>query len=113
MAVEVFNLNYYIVQASAVDPDLAVTVGDTSMYEVTGSSPDRVFVQHSLRYLITGGPVPSLIAPKTKMFSITGPGPSIERVHGLQTGLWVINSGPGIAAAKIFARRSRLFAITA
>jgi len=112
MAVEVFNINYYLMEASASNPDAAVLATHNTFYALNSAPADRVFVQHSLRYLVSGGIVPALTVPTTKVAVVNGPSPSRNELTVLGTRLFKVLGGSRLPQAKVFTQETRLFAVT-
>jgi len=73
MAVEVFNLYAYVVEASSVDPDLAVFLGSNVAYVITGGfDPERIFVQSELMYSLEGKPANKVAVHGTSAVVVCG-----------------------------------------
>lgn len=72
MAVEVFNLQAYMVQASIVDPDLAVRVDNATLYSIDGVSAERVSAKYTVMHTINGTQADTITIPTMKAYAVTG-----------------------------------------
>jgi len=112
MAVELFNLNYYIAEASASNPDEAVILTHTDGYTINAAPADRIFVQSTGRTVISGGLVHPTAIASSIFCAVTGPSPNRNQLVISGMRLFDIRGGGQITQSKVFSQGMTLHAIT-
>lgn len=97
MAVEVFNLHAYVMEASATDPDQAVFAFHSVPYALSGISPNRVFVQSEVWYFATGRPADAkTMVTETKIYEVLGTNIKVARLQAPASKVYeVLDTGYG------------------
>jgi len=113
MAVEVFNINNYLIEAATFNPDAAVTATHSITYAINSAPKDKVFSQRISRYTISGGRLPFLALQEITMISVVGKSSNTPILLNSDSRLFMVCSGKLDSQQKIIANRQRLFAITA